>query len=432
MKALWNDNNGAPQFEALSKSINTDVLVIGGGMAGLLCAYMLKKRGADCVLIEATRICAGVTAGTTAKLTYHHGMIFDKLIKEQGRKRAGLYLQAQREAFEEMLSLCSETDCDCERADSYVYTQNAPEKLRRELIALKTLGIMADICETDGLPITTAGAVRVRNQAHIHPLKLLYSLARELRIYEHTKALQIMPGRVITERGEVRCNKIIVATHFPIINKHGAYFLKMYQHRSYVIALRGAEKHVGMYVDESEKGMSFRECGDLLLVGGGSHRTGKNGGSYTELEAFAKKYYPTAHIAYKWAAQDCMTLDGIPYIGQYSRCTPGLYVATGFNKWGVTSSMVSATILADLCEGRENRYAEVFSPSRSILRPQLFVNAFESVAGLVTPTAPRCPHMGCALKYNTEEHSWDCPCHGSRFTKEGELINNPATDDKRM
>ena len=226
--------------------------------------------------------------------------------------------------------------------------------------------------------------------------------------------------------------KIIVATHFPILNKHGSYFLKLYQHRSYVLALEGAQKVDGMYVDEDKKGLSFRNYGDRLLLGGGSHRTGKKGGNWHELEKFARKHYPSARVVGKWATQDCMSLDSVPYIGQYSKNTPDLYVATGFNKWGMTSSMVASMILSDLVQGKPNEYAQVFSPSRSILRPQLAVNALESTFGLLTPTVPRCPHLGCALKYNKAEHSWDCPCHGSRFTESGEVINNPATDDKRM
>lgn len=127
-----------------------------------------------------------------------------------------------------------------------------------------------------------------------------------------------------------------------------------------------------------------------------------------------------------------MTLDGIPYIGQYSAKTPNLYVATGFNKWGMTSAMAAAMILTDLLQGNENPYAEVFSPSRTILRPQLAINAAESLLGLLTPTAPRCPHLGCALKYNVCEHSWDCSCHGSRFSEKGDLLDNPATGDKNL
>ena len=183
---------------------------------------------------------------------------------------------------------------------------------------------------------------------------------------------------------------------------------------------------------ESEKGLSFRNYGDLLLLGGESGRTGKKSGGWDALREFAKKHYPDSEEVCRWAAQDCMSLDGVPYIGQYSPKTPNLYVAAGFNKWGMSSAMVSAMILSDMVQGRKNEYAAVFSPSRSILRPQLAVNAAEAVVSLLTPTAPRCPHMGCALKYNRAERSWDCPCHGSRFAEDGALLDNPATEDKRM
>ena len=145
------------------------------------------------------------------------------------------------------------------------------------------------------------------------------------------------------------------------------------------------------------------------------------------LKDFSRFHYPEAKITHHWATQDCMSLDGIPYIGQYSAKTPNLYVATGFNKWGMTSSMVAARMLTDLITGKGSPYADLFSPSRSILRPQLGINAWEAARNLLTPTAKRCPHMGCALKWNSQEHSWDCPCHGSRFTESGKLIDNPAT-----
>ena len=204
----------------------------------------------------------------------------------------------------------------------------------------------------------------------------------------------------------------------------------MYQHRSYVIALKNAASIKDMYVDENQKGLSFRNYEKLLLIGGGSHRTGSKGGNWAELERVAKKCYPESEEVTRWATQDCMTLDGIPYIGRSSNSTNDLYVATGFNKWGMTSSMVSAMILSDMMIGRKNKYEEVYCPSRTIFHPQLAINMVESVKGLLTPTVPRCPHLGCALKYNKLEHSWDCPCHGSRFTEKGKLINNPATDDK--
>lgn len=274
-----------------------------------------------------------------------------------------------------------------------------------------------------------AGAVCVRDQAQFHPLKFLYAISKDLPVCEHTRVIELMPHKARTNHGEILYKKLIVATHFPFLNKHGLYSLKLYQHRSYVLALKNAQNIHEMYVDESDTGLSFRSCGDLLLLGGGGHRTGKQGGCWQELESFAEKYYKDAEIISKWATQDCMTLDDIPYIGRYSGSTPDVFVATGFHKWGMTNAMVAARILCDLVRDRQNTCAALFSPSRSILRPQLAVNAFESIAGLLTPTAPRCPHLGCALKYNRAEHTWDCPCHGSRFTEHGELIDNPATND---
>jgi glycine/D-amino acid oxidase-like deaminating enzyme len=206
----------------------------------------------------------------------------------------------------------------------------------------------------------------------------------------------------------------------------------MYQHRSYVLALKNAQNVNGIYVDEKDTGLSFRNYNNLLLLGGGGHRTGKNGGNYNELRHFANIHYPHSKEITHFATQDCKTLDDIPYIGEYSKKTPNLYVATGFNKWGMTSAMVAAKLLCDLVTEKENRYKEIFTPARTIFRPQLAINGAESIINLLTPTKPRCPHLGCALKYNKAEHSWDCPCHGSRFSKNGKLLNNPATDDKKL
>ena len=327
--------------------------------------------------------------------------------------------------------MCGEIPCDYEKKASYVYSLDDRVKIEKEIAALNRLGLKAEFSNASALPFSVVGAVRVPNQAQFHPLKFAFGIAKELPVFENTKVLELMPNKAKTEHGEISCKKIIVATHFPILNKHGGYFLKLYQHRSYVLALEGAENVDGIYVDEADKGLSFRNYKNLLLLGGGAHRTGKKGGNWRELEDFARMHYPSAKIVNQWATQDCMSLDGVPYIGQYAKNTPNLFVATGFNKWGMTSSMVCARILTDLVQGKKNRYASVFSPSRSILRPQLAVNAFESTIGLLTPTVPRCPHLGCALKYNPDEHSWDCPCHGSRFTEQGELIDNPATEDKK-
>ena len=429
MNSIWSETAERVHFSPLDGTKSTDVLIIGGGIAGVLCAYKLKQAGVDCILVEADEICGGVTQNTTAKITLAHGAIYDKMIRRFGKENAKLYVDAQKNAIKEYTDLCHNIDCDFERKDAHVYSLDNRERIEKEVIALRSLGVGATFSNSHELPLDVAGALHVKHQAQFHPLKFLYSIAKELPIYEHTKVVNLIPHKATTNHGVITFLKLIVATHFPIYNKNGGYFLKLYQHRSYVLALEGTPKMRGMYVDASDTGLSFRNYQNLLLLGGGGHRTGKSGGCWQELEIFAKEHYPHAKIKYRWATQDCITLDGIPYIGQYSPSTPDVFVATGFNKWGMTNAMTASDILCDLIQKKDNPYAKVFSPSRSVLRPQLAVNAYESIIGLLTPTAPRCPHLGCALKYNAAEHSWDCPCHGSRFGEDGALINNPATDD---
>jgi glycine/D-amino acid oxidase-like deaminating enzyme len=354
------------------------------------------------------------------------------MLKHFGKDTLELYLKANKEALSDYRSMCESIDCDFSESDSYVYSLNNPKKIENEVKALNEAGIGAKFVTDLPLPIKVAGAVKVKNQAEFNPLKFLYTIAKELNIYENTKVLELLPRCAKTTHGKITAQKIIVATHFPIINKHGGYFLKMYQHRSYVLALKNAQNVNGIYVDEKDTGLSFRNYNNLLLLGGGGHRTGKNGGNYNELRHFANIHYPHSKEITHFATQDCKTLDDIPYIGEYSKKTPNLYVATGFNKWGMTSAMVAAKLLCDLVTEKENRYKEIFTPARTIFRPQLAINGAESIINLLTPTKPRCPHLGCALKYNKAEHSWDCPCHGSRFSKNGKLLNNPATDDKKL
>lgn len=428
MDSIWTQSSKLPRFAPLEGDLRTDVAIIGGGIAGILCAYQLAQVGVDSVLVEAGCIGGGITKNTTAKITSQHGLIYDKLIQQFGLETARLYLQANQEALARYQELCREIDCDFQERDAFVYSLDDRRKIETELAALERLGFAASFESELPLPFPVAGSVRFPKQAQFHPLRFLGAIAQGLRIFEHTKVRELMPGKIVATGGTVTANQIIIATHFPILNKHGGYFLKLYQQRSYVLALEGAPEVNGMYLDERTSGLSFRNSGRFLLLGGGSHRTGKPGG-WKGLESFAGRFYPQARIAARWATQDCISLDGMPYIGAYAKNTPGLWVAAGFNKWGMTSSMVAARLLTDLVQGKRNPYASVFRPSRRVLRPQLAVNGWEAVLNLLTPTAPRCPHMGCALKYNAAEHSWDCPCHGSRFGENGELIDNPATDD---
>lgn len=430
MESIWNDVKKS-QFDTLQEDIKTDVLIIGGGLCGILCAYMLKNSGVNCVLVEADEICKGITNGTTAKITVQHGLIYNKILEKYGIEKTKLYYESQKKAFDMLTNLAGKTEDDLEFCNSFVYSINNKGAIENEVDVLNKIGCNAKFCDNTELPFKVGGAVKIDRQAKFNPLKFAYRVAKELKIYQNTKIIEIKDYKAITAKGIITAKKIVVATHFPFINKHGMYFMKMYQHRSYVLALENAQTIKDMYVDEAKEGLSFRGYNNLLLIGGGSHRTGSKGGNWEELRQFKEKYYPNASEVGHWATQDCMTLDSIPYIGKYSKSTPDLYVATGFNKWGMTSSMVSAMVLRDMICNGKSEYEDVYSPQRTMFHPQLAVNMFESVKGLLTPRTPRCPHMGCALKYNKQEHSWDCPCHGSRFDENGNLINNPATKDKR-
>ncbi len=432
MNSLWEQTSKQQKFNQLKQNISTDILIIGGGMAGVLCAYMLDKAGVDYTLVEASEICSGITKNTTAKITSQHGLIYSKLIKEFNLEFAKKYLEINEQAIKSYRELCKNIDCDFEEKDSFVYSLNSRRKIENELEALEKIGFKAEFADRLSLPFSVEGAVKFSHQAQFNPLKFIYAISKDLNIYEHTPIRELIGTVAVTDFGKIKAKKIIVATHFPFLNKHGSYFIKMYQHRSYVIALENAQNVGGMYIDEEQTGLSFRNHNSLLLLGGGSHRTGKKGGNWQELRNFAKEYYPDSKEKYHWATQDCLTLDGVAYIGNYSAKTPNLYVASGFNKWGMTSSMVSAMILCALVQEKENIYADIFSPSRTILRPQLVENMFEALVNLLTPTARRCPHLGCALKWNKYEHTWDCPCHGSRFEENGKLIDNPATNNLNL
>jgi len=430
--SIWSNDTKIPEKETLSKDIKTDVLIIGGGLCGILCAFFLHNKGIDYILVECDRIASGITKNTTAKITSQHGLIYTDLIKQFGTEKAKSYLTANQIALSKYEKLCQNIDCDFEKHNSYVYSLNDRAKIENEVKAVNSLGFNAYFVQETELPLKTEGAIRFENQAQFNPLKFISAISKNLNIFENTFVCKLTPKKVITNNGTIKANSIIIATHFPFLNKHGSYFLKLYQERSYVSAFKNIPALNGMYLDENKSGLSFRSYNDILLIGGNNHRTGKHSTGWKPINDFAKKYYPKSQLHFEWATQDCMSLDNIPYIGPYSKNTPNLYVATGFNKWGMTSSMVSAMILSDMIQGKKNEFSEVFSPQRNILKPQLFINGFESAVNILTPTSKRCPHLGCALKWNKYEHTWDCPCHGSRFEENGHIIDNPAMKNKNF
>jgi glycine/D-amino acid oxidase-like deaminating enzyme len=225
----------------------------------------------------------------------------------------------------------------------------------------------------------------------------------------------------------------VVATHFPFIDAHGFYFTKLFQVKSFIIAYKNVPHLVCTYVDSATDGLYFRSYGEYMLVGGGTRHTGKTCCSgYENITAFMKLKYPQAEKVCRWSAQDCKSLDGVPYIGEYGKGLPNVYVASGFNEWGMTSSLISAKILSDMITGKQNEFAPAFSPRRTSLRPQLFKNLGVTLCNFLRPTFKRCSHLGCALTFNKFERVWECACHGSSFSENGHIINNPATHDAKI
>jgi glycine/D-amino acid oxidase-like deaminating enzyme/nitrite reductase/ring-hydroxylating ferredoxin subunit len=459
----------------LEGDIKTHVLVIGAGMAGILTAHRLSKQGAEVVVIEGSQVGSGQTKNTTAKITSQHNVIYDSLIKNFGMEKARQYALANEAAVAEFHDLIKDNniDCDYEQLPAYLYSSVCSEPMEKEAEAALSLGINASFTTKTGLPFPVRGAVRFENQAQFHPLKFLRAVSEPLIIYENTKAIEVEEHTVTTDKGTIRAEHIVFASHYPFINFPGYYFLRMHQERSYVIALENASVPDGMYLGVDNDGLSFRAAQGYLLLGGGNHRTGENskGSKYDYLLNRAEKLYPGSREAYRWSAQDCMPLDGVPYIGRYASDRAYWYTATGFQKWGMSTSMVSAMIISDLISGNESPYTEVFTPQRfnlpasaknlateaalavKGLTRDLFkvpvinaehiqrgqggiveyegkkVGVYKSPEGKLFIVDTRCPHLGCQLEWNPDELSWDCPCHGSRFSYEGRLLDNPAQVD---
>ncbi len=472
MESIWKKTCDSEKRPALKDHIQAEAVVIGAGMTGILTAWQLEQAGVRTVVLEADRIGSGQTGNTTAKITLQHGMFCSALIEKKGEETARKYVQANQAAVEEYKRIVREEkiDCDLTERDACVYSGDR-EKLRRETEAARKLGIEAFLKEQIELPVSCAGAVCVPGQVQFHPLKFVRALSECLNVYEDTRVTEVEPNLVTTACGSVHAGKIVFASHFPFVNFPGMYFARMHQERSYVIALEHAGELHGMYIGDGKDTLSFRQYGPYLLLGGQAHRTGENreGGCYDRLKEATKQMYPESRPAACWSAQDCMTSDGLPFIGGYAADCPDWYVAAGFQKWGMSFAMVSAMLLKDLICGNENPCAEVFAPSRfsSGEIPQLMKEGGKAVKGLTkrffhlpaetdaslkrghgavveTPQGKAgvykteegnicqvdivCPHMGCELAWNPEERSWDCPCHGSRFDYEGNLLDGPAQE----
>lgn len=477
MKSVWQENIKIENTQELKGNEQCDVAVVGAGMAGLLTAYLLMQENKKVMVFEANTIGSGQSGKSTAKITSQHGYIYYDLLQTCGKEKTQQYLDANQSAIEQYEKIINELNiaCDFRRCAAYLFSLHNTDKLANEQKALTELGVKTKLYKQCELPCIVQGALQLEKQACFNPMKFMKHLVKKTKmcVYEHTKILDVKEHELLYENGKISANHIVIATHYPIIDFPGLYFMRMRQERSYVLALNNAQQLNGMYYGIDEDTISLRSYQDGLLFGGENHRCGENsaGGRYDNLKRKAHALYPDSKIITKWSAQDCMSLDKIAYIGKYHESNDYMYVATGFNKWGMTTSMVAAHIIKDMIIGRKNPYAEVFSPQRinlvastmpfleqsiqsmkSITREYLSiptatldelpihhggiitidkqkVGVYKNEEGECFIVDVKCPHLHCQLEWNPDELSWDCPCHGSRFDYRGKLIDNPAQED---
>lgn len=493
MKSYWIETarENRKDHKKLENNITTDVCIIGGGLTGLSVAYYLKESKLRVCILERDEICSHTSGNTTGKITSQHGLFYNYLIDSKGVDYAKMYLKANEKAIQNIADIINKEkiDCDLKYEDSYVFTQKLDEvsKIKDEVEEINTIygrnSIKAEFVKEIDLPINIMGAIKFSNQAQFHPVKYAYGLIdsmKNVEIYENTKAVDLRKKDskyVITaENGKtIECKYVVIATNYPIINTPGYYFLKMYQVMSYIIAIKPNEKiYNGMYINSEEPTISIRNQGDLVLIGGNSHKTGakidlKN--AYNYLEKVASQIYPKYELKYKWCTEDCVSLDKIPYIGEFSNLMPNVYIGTGYKKWGMTSSNISGKIISDKILRKENAYEEVFKSTRmepiknikevenmaketinSLILNKLDipkdtiekvntnegkivqidgkkVGIYKDEKGKIYAINPICSHLGCELSWNNIENTWDCPCHGSRFDYMGRSIYAPSIKD---
>lgn len=491
MKSIWDDDiNQNNKFSILNNDISTNICIIGGGITGISIAYELFKNNIDFVLLEKDKICSKTTNFSSAKVTSQHGILYNELANKYGINFAKCYLEANNNAISNIENIIAKEkiQCDFKHEDAYVFTQNISDVdiLKNEYKILNELGFSdVELLENINLDINCCQALKFRNQASFNPVKYTLSLAnivynKNKKIFENSCVQNIKETNgeyiISTSNHSINAKYIILATHFPIKDIPGFFFLKMYQNTSYIIAVDiGKNKFNGMYINYEDPTISLRSLEQnnktILLIGGNNNKTGDMNtlDKYSNLEKLAYKLYPNSKILHKWNTQDCISIDKVPYIGRFSKYITNIFVATGFNKWGMTTSNIAANIITDMILNKHNKYEWVFKATRYKLTKNLkevyyisnqtiqslIINKFKikkgnietipndtgkiikingknigiykNKDGRVYKVNPYCSHLKCLLTFNNLDKTWDCPCHGSRFDIYGNAINSPAS-----
>lgn len=488
--------------EKITNNYETDVCIIGAGLAGLSTGYYLAKEGVNVIILDKDNIGQKVSGNTTAKITLQHNLIYDYLIKSFGTDFAMKYFKSNKEAISNIKKIIDDEniECDFEYQDNYVYTTNQDDitKIHNEIKAINSLNnilnlnekdIFADFVTSCNLPFKICGAIKVKDQAQFHPLKYMFGLSKAIinkggMIFTNSLVTDVKQKDGVyttyTDKHFIKSKYIVIASHFPFKDFPGFYFSKMYQSTSYVLGIdTKSDLFDGMYISSDKPTFSYRTAKykdkKILIMAGGDHKTGyapdNSQTGYNILEQEVKKYYSNCEILYKWNTRDCITIDKVPYIGDFSNLMPNMFVATGFNKWGITSSNVAANIIRDKILGIKNEYSKIYEATRfspiknahemknitsQVLKsfvtnrikiPEENLSAikndnggiikvngasigiYKDINGKVFAVNPTCTHLGCLLTWNNLDKTWDCPCHGSRFDYTGKNLYDPAFKD---
>jgi glycine/D-amino acid oxidase-like deaminating enzyme/nitrite reductase/ring-hydroxylating ferredoxin subunit len=486
--SLWFDT-AAPRSEhpPLDGDRRVDVAVVGAGITGITAALLLARAGRSVAVIDQHIVAGGTTGHSTAKVTSQHGVTYALLRMTYGRDAARLYAQAMEAAKERIGGFVDEDiDCAFRRRAAYLYAGAGWQRplVEREADAAREAGLPATFVATTPLPYHVHGAVRFDDQAEFDSRRYVLGLTRLLveaggTVFEGTRARQVREGdpcRVETERGTLIAGDVVVATLMPFLDR-GGFFARAFPSRSYVITARlGEPPPDGMFITAGPPIRSLRahpfDGDELLLVGGEGHHTGSGKAQperYQTLIEFARRHWDVQSIEHRWSAQDYSPDDQIPFAGRLHLRSHRVYVATGLKKWGITGGTAAAMLIADAILGRPNEWAGLFSSTRvrplqegarfaventrvgvrfvadrlrrrgdrplEDLRPGeggivsaggQKVAGFRDDAGRLHAVSTRCTHLGCQVAWNAAERSWDCPCHGSRFDVDGEILNGPA------